>query len=443
MQLAARLADFFDGVASGYLVWLTGVLLYGHRRGLAARRRLLLAVLAAAVAQCGLALASVAGAGWPDANLLATGGLLVVALCLRAYVARRRAAKIGEMDEIMRSRLTYAETQAAQARGLLLMSEQIAQVGHWRLGLPANELYWSEQIYRIHGVSLAEYTPTVENVLLFFRLEERDMIAGKIANALSEKIEFDYTARLVRPGGEIRHVMSRGVPQFSSGGELIGLFGVFMDITEQKLVEEDLRLANCAAAQANVELQALALMDSLSGLPNRRQFDVAIEREFKRAHREDNTLALLMIDLDYFKAYNDCYGHQGGDDCLRRTAAVIADVPKRPGDQAARYGGEEFAILLPETGVKGATMIAERMVAAVRALGLEHRSSPTGYVTISCGVAVARPRHDPADAGTLIGRADRALYEAKRSGRDRVCQSAEDDDEEEMTADADGARMTG
>ena len=128
-----------------------------------------------------------------------------------------------------------------------------------------------------------------------------------------------------------------------------------------------------------------------------------------------------MIDLDFFKSYNDFYGHQGGDDCLRQVAGVLAEALRRPADQAARYGGEEFAVLLPDTDEDGAMVIAERLVAAVKELRLAHRESPFGHVTISCGVAVAWPRQDPASARELIGRADGALYDAKRAGRDRVC----------------------
>jgi diguanylate cyclase (GGDEF)-like protein/PAS domain S-box-containing protein len=432
MLVMAQLSDVIDGVSTGLLVWsLLG--LYQDMGHAVSRRSRWLAGVALAVAgtRSGLALAWIFGAQFLPASsrLLVACTLLIVAMSVsvarfhvsRGRISRLNDVRIGEMEQITRSRLIYAEAQGAQAREWLLMSEQISHVGHWRIGLPANELFWSEEVYRIFGVSPETYTPEIDSAMAFKHPDDREAGRTSIARTLAERVDYHWEGRLIRPGGEIRYAVEQGVPQFSTSGEMIGVFGVISDITDQKLIEDELRLANQAAAQVNLELNELALMDSLSGLPNRRHFDVAMEREFKRAHRDNRALALAMIDLDFFKSYNDAYGHLGGDDCLRRVAGVIAEALRRPADQAARYGGEEFAVLLPDTDEEGAIVIAERMVAAVRALRLAHRENPVGHVTISCGVAVAWPRQDRATAHQLIGRADGALYDAKRSGRDRVC----------------------
>jgi two-component system, chemotaxis family, response regulator WspR len=170
----------------------------------------------------------------------------------------------------------------------------------------------------------------------------------------------------------------------------------------------------------NAELSRLSTIDGLTGLANRRRFDEALEQECRRARREGAPLALLMTDVDFFKKYNDSYGHQGGDECLRRVASVLALGARRPADLAARYGGEEFALVLPHTTVEGATIVAETLRAGVAGLNLLHQSSSVAsHVTLSLGVAIAEPEDAHLAPQPLIERADAALYEAKRSGRNR------------------------
>jgi diguanylate cyclase (GGDEF)-like protein len=171
-------------------------------------------------------------------------------------------------------------------------------------------------------------------------------------------------------------------------------------------------------AMAN-SLQQLALVDGLTGISNRRQFDRSIGSEVVRANRMNGGLALLMIDVDSFKAFNDHYGHDAGDGCLRQIAATLRATLQRPTDLAARYGGEEFAVLLPDTDEQGALVVANAIRAAVRAAAIPHEYSTSGVVTVSIGVA-ALPSTPSADVKTLIERADRALYAAKDSGRDRI-----------------------
>jgi len=170
----------------------------------------------------------------------------------------------------------------------------------------------------------------------------------------------------------------------------------------------------------NAELARLSAVDGLTGVGNRRSFDTTLENEWKRAARERTTLSLVLIDVDFFKRYNDAYGHLAGDDCLRKVARALAGVVNRPADTVSRYGGEEFAVLLPATHGAGAAGVGESMRVAVENLKLEHRASDiAGHVTLSLGVATRIP---PAGSSPeeLITSADQALYEAKRQGRNRL-----------------------
>jgi diguanylate cyclase (GGDEF)-like protein len=168
---------------------------------------------------------------------------------------------------------------------------------------------------------------------------------------------------------------------------------------------------------ANATLQQLSLLDPLTGIANRRRFDAALDSAWRRAVRRKQTIALLIIDVDYFKAINDQHGHTYGDECLVRVARVLGKQTGRPDDLLARYGGDEFFLLLPDTDDRGAMVIAERIHAAIRVQApVNYSSSPQGSLTVSIGAGVigAQSGKDPAE---LVDVADRALYEAKRLGR--------------------------
>jgi diguanylate cyclase (GGDEF)-like protein len=169
-----------------------------------------------------------------------------------------------------------------------------------------------------------------------------------------------------------------------------------------------------------LELRSQTFSDGLTGIANRRHFDVAVEKEVRRAKRAGLPLSLLMIDIDCFKAFNDHYGHQQGDDTLIKVAAALAQMLHRPTDLIARYGGEEFCVILPDVDQASGQQMGEAMRARVRDLALPHAfTDAEPFVTISIGVATQRAGDTPSVAA-LIGRADRALYEAKRTGRNRV-----------------------
>ncbi len=197
---------------------------------------------------------------------------------------------------------------------------------------------------------------------------------------------------------------------------LIGASGIYLvyQINLRESTEEQLRVAKR-------ELETLAAEDSLTGLANRRTFDEAFATEFNRAMRNRSALALVMIDVDRFKQFNDLYGHPAGDDCLIRISRAIKSVSVRPADLTARYGGEEMIVLLPETDTEGARSIAERLRAAVQDLNIPHSASSGGMVTISLGVASVKPTLYLGTAVDLLKLADEALYKAKAQGRNQVC----------------------
>jgi diguanylate cyclase (GGDEF)-like protein/PAS domain S-box-containing protein len=196
-------------------------------------------------------------------------------------------------------------------------------------------------------------------------------------------------------------------------GSVDGVVAISRDITEQKELE--------------TRLEVLATEDSLTGLANRRRFDEQLEAEWARAYRDRSSLALLMIDVDHFKAYNDEYGHPAGDACLRAVARVIAAETQRSSDIAARYGGEEFAVLLPNTDAAGCARIGERIHRAIAAAGLVHSANrASGYVTASLGGAACRPSMErTSGAAALVEAADQALYAAKQAGRNRLMMSGD------------------
>ncbi len=171
--------------------------------------------------------------------------------------------------------------------------------------------------------------------------------------------------------------------------------------------------------RAESELQLLARTDGLTGLNNRRSLGEILEREWRRARRNRSVMSLLFVDIDRFKAFNDTYGHQAGDDALAAVARCISASIRRPADSAARYGGEEFVVVLPETSAMGATEIAERIRGAISGCGIEHATSEYGRVTASIGVVSRVPGTDD-DLSAAIKAADEALYYAKSRGRNRV-----------------------
>ena len=211
-----------------------------------------------------------------------------------------------------------------------------------------------------------------------------------------------------------------------------------LSLTNAKLFSENLEQAK-QLREANVELEArvaartaeletvnlrlkqMAIEDTLTGLANRRRFNEVMEEELRRARRNGEVFSLLMCDVDFFKRYNDHYGHQGGDDCLRAVGEVMRDVFQRAGEVPARYGGEEFAVILPGIGEPHASNVAAKLLASLAARALPHACSEVSpYVSLSIGLVTAIV-DSGRNADWFIGQADAALYQAKKEGRNRVC----------------------
>ncbi|MCX7150687.1 MAG: bacteriohemerythrin [Rhodocyclales bacterium] len=192
---------------------------------------------------------------------------------------------------------------------------------------------------------------------------------------------------------------------------------------EERVAERtsELAQANQALTGLNHRLEALSNSDGLLGIANRRYFDARLDEEWRRAVREHQSLSLLMIDVDYFKRYNDTYGHQEGDRCLQSVVQAALSAFKRPGDLLARYGGEELVVILPNTELNGAILVAQAIQHELAALHIPHADSAVAdVVTVSIGAATMRPDQQKTSA-MLVAVADRGLYSAKESGRNRVC----------------------
>lgn len=234
------------------------------------------------------------------------------------------------------------------------------------------------------------------------------------------------TARLVlifRREGEEWKIVHSGISipyNLVQEGEVYPLKGLRERNSQlETLVEERTR----ALEEANNRLELLSNTDGLTGIANRRSFDRLLTQEWIRALRSGHPLALIMLDVDNFKHFNDQSGHLAGDDCLRALARALLRAGRRAGELVARYGGEEFAVLLPETGLEEAKEAARRIQQEVWALALPHAGIPPGIVTFSLGVASFVPSRQskPED---LIGEADLALYRAKKAGRNCLCSAA-------------------
>jgi len=230
-----------------------------------------------------------------------------------------------------------------------------------------------------------------------------------------------------------------GTARFSVGWYVAKLGSLFTTLIVLVSLFVELTALYRRTADMNLVLEQQAHVDGLTGLANRRRFDQVLESECSRAGRGGHPLSLLLIDVDYFKRYNDRYGHLAGDDCLRLVAKAIESSVRRPSDLPARYGGEEFAVVLPMTAREGALLMAERIRESIAQLAVAHVDAGCGHITASIGTATTMATR--ADEGpALIAAADRALYQAKAQGRNRACEAAPDG---ESTDAAPGAQAQG
>lgn len=270
------------------------------------------------------------------------------------------------------------------------------------------------QMYRAQGpVGTAILRSKVDGVVRLYSYRHLENLPLIVATARSkhEILEEWQQSSLLLSGGTLLIVVILAA---------VGMRLVRQIVIRDQL-EAELRIAEEHLQERNQELTLLATNDGLTGIANRRHFDDTLTRELNRAARTGAPLSLVLIDVDFFKKYNDRYGHVAGDDCLRQVAATLRRGLARPTDLAARYGGEEFAVLLPATGQVGARYVAERLRQAILELALPHGDNPGGVVTISAGVhTFGTAADEPHEAASFVARTDALLYRAKMGGRNRV-----------------------
>lgn len=283
-------------------------------------------------------------------------------------------------------------------------------------------MIWNHACERLTGIPAEEVIGSSNHWQAFYsepRLCLADVIAQKRVDELAtlysyhaEPSEHGFGIKaenwcvMPRLGTRLYLAIDAG-PIYAKDGQLIAVIETLRDMTDHK--------------NAQIALQQLATIDGLTSLANRRSFDEKMQIEWSRAQRQGEPLALILADVDYFKRYNDHYGHQGGDECLKGVSGVLLRQTFRAADMAARYGGEEFAIILPGTELDGALKVAERIRAEVEGLAKPHAASEVSpYVTLSLGVACITPKPN-SQHEKLISLADQGLYAAKGGGRNQVC----------------------
>ncbi|HEY5994112.1 MAG TPA: diguanylate cyclase [Gallionellaceae bacterium] len=320
--------------------------------------------------------------------------------------------------------LSRAREEMRQMNDALRVSEQslkiaqsIAHLGHWEWDVSTGEFLWSEETYRILGYKPQVFPASYDAFLQTVHHDDRERVAREI-NKAREGIGFDIEYKIILPNGTVRVVHGKaefirigpasrprifGTIQDVGGARQTTMLGVIQDITEQKELEWQLE------EQANT--------DALTGCASRRNFFEHAAEEILRVHRYGGEMSMLMLDLDYFKAVNDKYGHAMGDITLKKLVEASRSV-LREVDMLGRIGGEEFAVLLPETGSERALEVAERLRQAIADTEVPLKE---GALHFTASIGVATLAKNDASTEMLLKRADQALYKAKKSGRNRVC----------------------
>ena len=329
------------------------------------------------------------------------------------FVQMRRlaAARAGNERRLLSEQSAERLRDAAE---LQRRTGRLAKVGGWQLELSSMKMTWTDEMYEIHD--LDPHTPLSRaSSLDQFVPEARRQVEDAMQAAIVRGTPWSIEASVVTPKGRHLWVRTKGEAIFE-GEHVVRLVGASQDITERVHYAAELKAAN-------EKLERLTVTDGLTGVGNRRLFDQKLAAEWARCARRSMHLGLLMLDIDHFKLYNDHYGHQAGDEILRRVADMLARCVQRSGELVARYGGEEFAVLLPGCDMESATTVAEGFLAELAAAGLAHGASPTSpALTMSIGVASVLPQ--PAvSPEQLVHSADNALYIAKHLGRNRAEQA--------------------
>jgi diguanylate cyclase (GGDEF)-like protein len=314
--------------------------------------------------------------------------------------------------------VTLSEDEKEQTLAMNLLQHLV--VPTFVLDAHSRVIIWNLACERLTGISASEVIGTSDHWQAFYD-QPRPCLADLIVQGSAKdghQLYVQYAEIVAANNGlyaENWCVMPRSgarlyiavdaTPVYDKAGNLLAVIETLRDMTAQK--------------EAQHALELLATQDGLTGIANRRRFDELLQLEWGRAMRDSKVLTVMLLDVDYFKNYNDTYGHQAGDVCLKYIATAMANCIQRTVDVVARYGGEEFVVILPNATSSGAIVVAERIRTVIEQLDLHELSGQGGKVTISIGVATVTPLHQGGFT-KLIASADAALYQAKREGRNRV-----------------------
>ncbi len=273
--------------------------------------------------------------------------------------------------------------------------------------------YIGPQIEQLLGWGRDSWT-SVEDWAMRMHADDREYVVNFCVSQSKAGVDHEADYRALTKDGD--YVWIRDVVHVvrNENGEVDSLIGFMFDISERKKAEEKV-------ISLQRELEALSFKDGLTGVANRRRFDSSLDIEWASARRGAQPLSLIMLDLDFFKQYNDHYGHMQGDDCLKSVAQTLNLAATRPRDIVARLGGEEFVLLLPETDETAALQVAERCRRMIEKLQIPHEVSAAGrFVTVSMGVGTIRQPSAEMEPKHFIEAVDRLLYKAKQNGRNRI-----------------------
>lgn len=350
---------------------------------------------------------------------------------------------------LLENRIADLETAVREEKQRYTSLAEVVPVGIFHTDTLGNYCYVNERWCQLAGLS--SESAMGRGWLQGLYPDDREQVAVEWDECVRGKKSFQREYRWQNANGVVTWVSAQATTQRNANEQVIGYTGTIADITKLKQTEDELislnqqleqRVAEQTALlrttidqlqveliqreiiediliEANEKLQTLSQTDGLTQVSNRRHFDQRLQQEWRLAQRRKYPLSLLLFDVDYFKYYNDHYGHQKGDECLVQLAQASQQMVSRPSDLVARYGGEEFAILLPDTDQEGAVIIAQRLQAKIATLAIPHQcSGVSDIVTVSIGIATIVPSREMS-AETLVAQADQALYAAKKAGRDR------------------------
>jgi len=303
--------------------------------------------------------------------------------------------------------LTTEELELKSLNTRLSLALQSGEIGVWDWDLKTNETTWDDCMFKIYGIERQIPMPYEVWAKAVFP-EDLPLAEASLERAISNKAIDKVEFRICRTDGRVRHIHSSEDVILDNKGNVIRVVGASVDITEKKEMEIKLN-------KANQKLKELSYTDALTNIANRRSFEERLIHEVNSSNRTGSPLCFLMLDIDYFKQYNDGYGHENGDLALEKVAKIIECSLSRNTDFVARYGGEEFAVILPHTPLKKATLVANKILKNVLSAGIEHSfSKGVKLLTVSIGISSTK-----FGSSHLLAHADNALYQAKENGRNR------------------------